>query len=354
MDYENPFSAINPSDFGGNPGGPGFVNQWQTSVATEKAEMAKPFIQMMKQRDEMELQKKQMEMGEFSSPEAVAARRQRMLLEGEKAGADRQRIAPELARDIEKAKQEVAQFGPEAKAKIAQADKIAADIKNEPIKKFFAAAADYGGILNASKADPLTKAADYKQFIKDFKDQNPDITIPPNMEQWSANTGRYLAQAKLVSLHSVAHEQELEKAHVAADATVEGHRISSAGTVRAAEITAGASEKNSERIYGSKSDQSDIKIEQLVTERLRRDTRLSTMGTRALLTKDPKEKQALNDEIAQRESEIEQGVRNQFKSRTASGSLSQEDIAKIPDYNPNKFEYRRGGDGSIQSRPKKR
>lgn len=278
MDYENPFSAINPQSFAGQSGGPGFVNQWETSQATEKAEMAKPFIQNALMNHMMDTKKKGIEFGEFNSPEAAQLRKDKQSLESEQTASKRKMVNPQLAADIAKAEYDVkVTYGPEVTAqKIAESKEIASQIRDKPIQKMFLAFGDFAKQLkdmdaeNKKRGVPAASAFEiknqYESFIKDFKLQHPDVTIPPNLEQWNGNTEKSLALARVTALHSVEHDQktDLEDKKLRSQEKVAG--ITAGAHVQAAQITAKASDYRTDASLPSKDDTAQARKD-MVTEK---------------------------------------------------------------------------------------
>lgn len=257
MGYSNPFGAFN-TNYGG-AGQQGFVNQTETMETSQKNEMARPFIDMDQKSAGLDLQKQQIEHDEFGSPEAKQMRAQKIIQESKQIEANLQKINPQLALDLQDIQQKM-QLGPlETANKIIQAQQLGSQLKGKPVGDFINAAADWGNAYLVSKQDPLEQATAYRRFIKDYQDTHPDTQIPPNFENWSANLGKHLAGAKMISIMTSAHMQDMEKTKMTSDATIESHRISAKGTTDAAAITARASERNNQRTVDGKESSAEQK-----------------------------------------------------------------------------------------------
>lgn len=364
MDYENPFSAVNPQSFAGNPSGPGFVNQWETGAATEKSEMAKPFIQNMFSRDIMELAKKKMETGEFMDPAAAKLRKDKQALESEQTASKRQMVDPQLKADIAEAETKMRTFGPEADAKIAQSRKIVQDIKDAPIQKMLREFGDYSKTIDDVEAenkkkglkplDGFTKKDHYDQFVKNFKEQHPDLTIPPNLEHWSANTDKYLATNRLMALHSIDHEQKMEIQKEKDKSDERSASIHAGATVAAAGIAATQSGKNTETVAGSKEEREmGRKVEAVnrAEEKARGDLAYMRLKT-------PDERSQYLDMVKQRALSNYNDVTGGNMTSGSKGSQEQQAVKQGVEssgysFEPDKFEYRKNPQTGIwQRKPK--
>lgn len=362
MDYENPFSAVNPSSFAGNPGGPGFVNQWETSVATEKAEMAKPFIANALKNSNLELQKKGMEVGEASSPEAVALRKKKMELESAESDAKLAILPQQQKNDLKKAEEDFRALstGAETDAKIAQARQIAADAKGKPVMDFMKSAADYAQSYNdpSNKGVPaLQKGFDYSRFVENFKASHPGVEIPPNMQTWSPDLAKYLAGARYVALHSVAQENamELEKEKTKSAEKVEGMRAGA--TVGAAKITAEQSGKNAELVAGSKTERNQAALgEKLVAAEAKARDSLEYMRAGQNLPEAQRTpenitaaRQAILDNVKQRTIQNHHEI---MGTSPGNGGIESKVRASGYEFEPDKFDYRVLANGVVQRKPK--
>jgi hypothetical protein len=238
-DYINPFSAVDPAQFGGRDPQTGAINPWTSYFASQNASQAQPFIEMAQKGHELSLQKQQAETNEFTDPLAVAARRAK--LESETAtNNNTTALAPKkLEADRARLDAEIKLAGPEAELRVKKIGQEMDTIKGQPIAKSLAFLASLESQIR--KAPEAARGIIYENQIAAFKQANPDAQIPRGFETWNDKTALNLMITHRAMIENVDYTQkkELEDRKITSNEKI--HAGNNAASIRVAEINGDAS-----------------------------------------------------------------------------------------------------------------
>lgn len=235
MDYTNPMAGLPDANIPNNPFWSG-VNQSQREV------MAQPFMDMARQGQELELQRKATETGEYTSPWASAARRSKAEFETAEAGAKQKLLGPETEKKLLEL-QNYMQLAPtQQKIAMVEAAQKLSTAEAGPAHAFV----DMLGSMheNVKDAPPAVQKEAFDRAVKQFHDLHPGMQLPPALAQWHPNAMK--DAWALSTLNQVARAKIAEDKAKAADEykkSVDVAKIQAGAHMGAARIAADSEAK---------------------------------------------------------------------------------------------------------------
>ena len=201
-DYINPFSANDPSNFGEGK------TAWELFYGAQKVRDAQPFMDMARQRQQMELLQQQRKMEEFSSPEARGARMSKFGAETALNKQTMELTPQETLQKLTESRDKLRSSGILTDEKMAKAEAFLRTHKVQHLTDFTAGLAGLGERLEQLPAnlpkemkDTYTKGL-YKQFVNQWQMKNPDKTLPPHLQEFDQDTPNQIAVAQYMDLES--------------------------------------------------------------------------------------------------------------------------------------------------------
>ena len=193
MEYENPFSGLpNPAAFQDAD------IHTRAFMQGDRQRLMQPFMDMAQQRQQMEMKKKQMEMGEFASPEAIRAR-----MTGLTKTADTNTF------DAAKARADYERLPQEQKLKIAELSNKINDETMKPHRQLFE---QMGMMADRIEAAPEQhRPILFQQELDRWQKLNPNSKIPDNLRQYSPQAMQELNSIRYALVHTPAVEQDIAK-----------------------------------------------------------------------------------------------------------------------------------------------
>lgn len=226
MDYINPFSAMSGDATISSP----FLRDFDRG---NRQIQAMPFIDMAKQQQQMELQKKQTELSEFQSPLAAQVR-QSGLQNQLTTNQNQMRLTPwKTDAEIADAKQRIELSPVITNEKKLQAQELARKIQGTPMVNFFNGIASINQAIKAMPPEARALAA--PRYVEMFKSQNPGVPLPPEFAQYDPVKWD-LAELIAVNTAEVQAKSRLQKEEDAAKMAREKEQTSR--SIQVAEIGA--------------------------------------------------------------------------------------------------------------------
>jgi hypothetical protein len=188
MEYTNPFVGLPEANVPGNP----FLSRWNQ---IDRQQTMQPFVDMAKQRSQLDLQNEQIKSQEFASPQAREAR-----MSGFSATASKNKF------DAAKATAELARLPEEEKFKYAELSNKIHSEEGKPYIQLFQELAGLSDVMEQTPEEhrPLV----YKQWADRFS-QTTGRPVPPNYQNYNPTI---LEEAKAVKYGLVMtpkHQQDL-------------------------------------------------------------------------------------------------------------------------------------------------
>jgi len=197
MDYINPFSAMSGDTSIESP----FLRDQNRA---ERTSMAMPFLDMARQNQQMDIQKKQMEHSEFASPLAQQLRQQTMQTGLVKQQQTARQLPWDTDEAISNAKKTITSNPAITQKMIDEADSAAMKARGHPAAQLFN---DVAAVQQEIKKLPSEAAQRIyaEKFIEQFKAKNPGATLPKFMEtydpiQWDL--------ASLIAINNAEHQRK--------------------------------------------------------------------------------------------------------------------------------------------------
>lgn len=242
--YENPLAGMPDANIPSNPFWSG-VNQ------NRREQMAQPFYDQAVQGGNLDLQKHQVEVGEFMSPQAVQMRESARAAELAKSKAETELIPGRT--EVEKAKNnQILQTIPqETQLKLKENAQKISELEGKPVATFMKMGANlYSQIKDLP---PAQQAQQYQNLIQQFQATHPGQQLPPAMQQFTAGTLDGLKSAYIMDMYSTDFQQKMAEGKQKGEYGVKEAGIHAGGTVAAASIAAKASTENNQRTldYGT-------------------------------------------------------------------------------------------------------
>lgn len=208
------------------------VNQGQQEAQT------RPFMDMARQSQGMDLQKQSIELGEFADPRAVQAR---MTGHDAKTAQNQYTINTEPVRsrkDIETMNQEIRSLPHVTDQKIAQAQEAVRKAKGAPAEALYQ---DMGNLYQTLRETPESgRALLYEQAIQRWQDKNPGSPLPEQMRTYSPQRMSELAAIRYAQVNTPEHAQTMDKAGLQSDTALQVENLQQTGANYRADVGARA------------------------------------------------------------------------------------------------------------------
>lgn len=218
MDYINPFSGMGGDQTIESP----FLRDMDRQ---KKFQMAEPFVNMARQNQQVDMQKKLMEMGEFSSPQAQQLRAQK--IQTDLIGQQQKARALPWATDFEiaEAKGKIESQPYMTTEVIEKAKAAAVKAQGSPAEALYQ---EIGTANSEIKKLPQEARQLYAQkFIEQWQARHPGAQLPSAMRQYDPQVWD---QAELVAVYNAdfkrktAEQKQKDDAHMARDQLASGDR----------------------------------------------------------------------------------------------------------------------------------
>lgn len=368
MEYFNPDNVIPQTEFAKNP-------FWSGYQAAEKRQMMTPFMENAKQREALELQKKQQETMEFMSPEARDARMS-------KFGA----TAAKNQFDAAEARQKLELLPHDRKLKIAETKQKIDQIEAAPVKEMIK---ELGASAQSIRRLPEQhRPMAYQQLLQRLKMQNPSMQIPPQFQQYSPQLMQELENIEYSLVYTPEHQRTMEGKQFDADAAMDRTReqgrtsravaaMNNAGAMERTQVTAREGRPvnipqrivqiNKEMPNATPERQAELRIElnkYIISEIYDMESKSRRIQNASLYEHSPGE---MGEKARKTIEEERRRIRNEVYSlyglredRPAPAPAGGQGTAQIQQalsaageqYQPDKFEYKIGPNGTVLKRPK--
>lgn len=199
-DYINPFAAMGGLDTIESP----FLRSQERG---NREILARPFIDMARQQQIMDMTKKDAELGEWSSPEAVAARRSK-IQENQMTSQHNMMRMPDATAAINQENKDKVSLAPYlTEQHKQQAIEVARKAAGGPAQRFFDEIGSANQEIRKVGNNPAAREMLAQKFIQRWKDMNPGAQLPASMQKYDQLAWD---MAENVSLYSKEHRQKLE------------------------------------------------------------------------------------------------------------------------------------------------
>ena len=262
MDYNSPAAGMTPaSTFAQMPGAGFWTGYTQGQDTTQMA----PFRANDLATQQLALQKAQMQMGEFQSPTAVAARQSALQAQtAQNQGTVAQQ--PSLnAQQIAAHEAFVAQQPSATQLKIAQNANQYNAVKGSDAQGVYDGIASIATSIH--DAPDAMKPALWDQQMQIIKATHPNTPIPPGMDQWTPENEQQAQNMFTGKIHSIAEQQKLEELRQQGMNQYNAAALRANATLGAGQARAGATIQASENMANSRAMKPETQAEQVARYR---------------------------------------------------------------------------------------
>lgn len=232
-DYNNPFALVpRPSDFDS-------TSPMQVYNAQTQMNMAQPFIDMARQKQQMSVQQEQMKTNEFASPQAQQARMSGFERQGAENTAAAQLAPVKGQADIAAERSRLQQMPSMTAQRIAEAEEATIVAKGRPQERLIR---DLGNIEGALQNAPQEiRPMLYEEEIRRWQQRNPGAQLPQEFRTYNPEN---MALIRYASIYTPQYEQKLGELKQQGTNSLATQTLQNQGSERTAQIAAGASMSN--------------------------------------------------------------------------------------------------------------
>lgn len=200
-DYINPFTAMGGLDTIENP----FLRDAERA---KRSALAAPFIDMARQNQIMDLTKKDSELGEWSSPDAVRARQLKLQENAMTSEHNMLRMPDATLAQNQENKDKVTLSPYLTEQKKQEAIELARQARGKPAERLFKEIGAANAVLRRAGDNLAARELLAQQFIKRWQDMNPGAQLPESMQKYDQMAWD---MAEAISMYSIPHRQEMQK-----------------------------------------------------------------------------------------------------------------------------------------------
>lgn len=320
--YVNPFTIQQNNAVPSNP-------FWSGMVQGQTERQAQPFIGMAQQSQGLDLQKKQIETGEFADPRSVAARMTGQDLTTAQNQSKTSMVPVQEDAERRRIAEEIRALPDMTNEKIEKARLATMNAKGAPQRELFSELGSLYEPMSQAKGEQ-EKAFLYLGAINRWEQTHPGIKLPDNLRNYSPGIESDIAAIRHAQIYTTEQVGKERVGHITGQYGQQREETQQGGANYRAEIAARAhmygADKSAERVQGQetppkavarlrrelsqnpdqpeKMDEYRAHLEDQWQQQTQRDPGLTILRIRSLTAESPQEKQQAQKQYDQ--------MRNQF------------------------------------------